>query len=85
MDPLEQLVQLLTETEEEPRQRIAPTDLIRTWQRMCDGSNWQRIMFVDSSAESESMIFDALDQAVGAPVGTMREAWAMARAKGRTR
>jgi hypothetical protein len=85
VDPLEELVQLLTESQEETRPRIAPPDFVRTWQRIGDLSKWQEVMFGSNSAESQAMIFDELDRAVGAPVGTMREAWALARAKGARR
>lgn len=79
MDPLEQLVELFAAEEEEIRPRIAPRDLIRVWRRACDGSNWQKIMFADNSAESEGMMFDEIDRVSGVPIGTLKEAWAMAR------
>ena len=77
MAALEQIVQLFAEAEEEIRPRIAPPDLVRTWRRIGDPSRWQTVMF---GSNSEQMIFDELDRAVGAPIGTLRQAWALARA-----
>lgn len=76
MDALVELVQLFAEAQEEASPRIAPRNLIRTWQRIGDLSKWREVMFGNNS---ENMLFDELDRAVGAPVGTMREAWAIAR------
>jgi hypothetical protein len=78
MNALEELVQLFAAAGEEIRPRIAPPDLIRTWQRIGDRSKWQAVMF---GKDSENMLFDELDRAVGAPIGTLREAWAIARSR----
>ena len=77
MDPLEQLAHLFAEAQDEASPpRIAPPDLLRTWRRICGDSNWQQVMF---GSNSEEMIFDELDRAVGVEVGTMRTAWKLAR------
>jgi hypothetical protein len=62
MDPLQELLQLLTETG--------------------DTSGWQELLFGSESAESEANRFDEMDREAGAPVGILREAWAMARTQG---
>jgi hypothetical protein len=84
MDPFQELLQLLMETQEEIQPRAALPGVVRAW-HSGDTSGWQELLFGSESAQSEANRLDEMDRAVGAPVGTLREAWEMARARGTRR
>ena len=86
MDALEQLMQILMETPDETpapareiRSQRVQQKLLDAW-RNGDTDSWQELLFVRNLVD-ENAHFDQLDREVGAPVGTMREAWEMARAR----